>query len=39
MPSHTLWVVFPGRRLVPANTRAFIDTLEAALAEVLAVPD
>lgn len=39
MPSHTVWVVFPGRRLVPAKTRAFIDMLEAALAEVLTVPD
>lgn len=32
MPSHTAWVVFPGRRLMPAKTRAFIDMLEAALA-------
>lgn len=31
MPSHTAWVVFPGRRLMPAKTRAFIDMLEAAL--------
>ncbi len=32
MPSPTAWVVFPGRRLMPAKTRAFIDMLEAALA-------
>jgi DNA-binding transcriptional LysR family regulator len=32
MPSHTAWVVFPGRRLMPAKTRAFIDMLDAALA-------
>jgi DNA-binding transcriptional LysR family regulator len=31
MPSHTAWAVFPGRRLMPAKTRAFIDMLEAAL--------
>ncbi|MFY9329240.1 MAG: LysR family transcriptional regulator [Georgfuchsia sp.] len=35
MPSHTAWVVFPGRRLMPAKTRAFIDMLETALAGVL----
>jgi DNA-binding transcriptional LysR family regulator len=32
MPSHIAWAVFPGRRLMPAKTRAFIDMLEAALA-------
>lgn len=32
IPSPTAWVVFPGRRLMPAKTRAFIDMLEAALA-------
>jgi len=32
MPSHTAWAVFPGRRLMPAKTRAFIDMLEACLA-------
>lgn len=32
MPSHTAWAVFPGRHLMPAKTRAFIDMLEAALA-------
>lgn len=31
-PAHTAWVVFPGRRLLPAKTRAFIDMLDAALA-------
>lgn len=33
LPSHTAWAVFPGRRLMPAKTRAFIDMLEAAMAE------
>ncbi len=32
LPSHNAWAVFPGRRLMPAKTRAFIDMLEAALA-------
>ncbi len=32
LPSHTAWAVFPGRRLMPAKTRAFIDMLEAAMA-------
>ena len=32
LPSHTAWAVFPGRRLMPAKTRAFIDMLETALA-------
>jgi DNA-binding transcriptional LysR family regulator len=32
-PPHTAWAVFPGRRLMPAKTRAFIDMLEAALAD------
>jgi DNA-binding transcriptional LysR family regulator len=31
LPSHMAWAVFPGRRLMPAKTRAFIDMLEAAL--------
>ena len=31
MPLLTAWVVFPGRRLMPAKTRAFIDMLESAL--------
>jgi len=33
MPSHIAWAVFPGRRLMPAKTRAFIDMLETTLAE------
>ena len=32
LPSHTAWAVFPGRRLMPAKTRAYIDMLEAAMA-------
>ena len=31
LPSHTAWAVFPGRRLMPAKTRAFIDMLETAM--------
>ncbi|RLJ65133.1 LysR family transcriptional regulator [Sulfurisoma sediminicola] len=31
LPATTAWAVFPGRRLMPAKTRAFIDMLEAAL--------
>ncbi len=34
LPAHSAWVVFPGRRLMPAKTRAFIDMLEAALSGV-----
>ena len=30
-PSVTAWAVFPGRRLMPAKTRAFIDMLETAM--------
>ena len=30
-PSHTAWAVFPGRRLMPAKTRAFLDMLQAAM--------
>lgn len=29
LPSITAWVVFPGRRLMPARTRVFLDALEA----------
>lgn len=32
LPVVTAWAVFPGRRLMPAKTRAFIDMLLAALA-------
>jgi DNA-binding transcriptional LysR family regulator len=28
-PQVTGWAVFPGRRLMPAKTRAFLDMLEA----------
>jgi DNA-binding transcriptional LysR family regulator len=31
LPEHAAWAVFPGRRLMPAKTRAFIDMLESAL--------
>ncbi|OPZ04817.1 MAG: HTH-type transcriptional regulator DmlR [Alphaproteobacteria bacterium ADurb.BinA305] len=30
-PSIAAWAVFPGRRLMPAKTRAFLDMLQAAL--------
>lgn len=33
LPSNTAWAVFPGRKLMPARTRAFIDMLRAALPE------
>ena len=29
-PSHSAWLVFPGRRLMPAKTRAFISMVETA---------
>lgn len=31
LPAHAAWAVFPGRRLMPAKTRAFLDMLLAAL--------
>jgi DNA-binding transcriptional LysR family regulator len=31
-PTVTAWAVFPGRRLMPAKTRAFLDMLEAGFA-------
>ena len=31
LPAHTAWVVFPGRKLMPAKTRVFVDMLQAAL--------
>lgn len=34
LPATTAWAVFPGRRLMPAKTRAFIDMLEVALGGV-----
>ena len=33
LPSPTAWAVFPGRRLMPTKTRAFIDLLQQALAD------
>jgi DNA-binding transcriptional LysR family regulator len=30
LPAATGWAVFPGRRLMPAKTRAFLDMLEEA---------
>ncbi len=32
LPPHAAWAVFPGRKLMPAKTRVFIDMLQAALA-------
>jgi DNA-binding transcriptional LysR family regulator len=32
LPTQTAWAVFPGRHLMPAKTRAFIEMLQAALA-------
>lgn len=34
LPSHTAWAVFPGRKLMPAKTRVFIEMLQVALAPV-----
>jgi len=28
LPAATGWAVFPGRRLMPAKTRAFLDMME-----------
>jgi DNA-binding transcriptional LysR family regulator len=33
LPSATGWAVFPGRRLMPAKTRAFLDIMEEMLAQ------
>jgi len=33
LPPGPCWAVFPGRRLMPARTRAFIDALVAAMGE------
>lgn len=38
LPSHPAWAVFPGRRLMPAKTRAFITMLQAALADAAQEP-
>lgn len=34
LPSHPAWAVFPGRKLMPAKTRVFIDMLQASLGGV-----
>jgi len=39
LPAHAAWAVFPGRRLMPAKTRAFIDMLETAMAGARAMPE
>ncbi|MDO9482563.1 MAG: LysR family transcriptional regulator [Hydrogenophaga sp.] len=31
LPTSTAWAVYPGRKLMPAKTRAFVDMLQAAL--------
>lgn len=36
LPAEAVWAVMPGRRLVPAKTRAFLSALEATLAQRLA---
>ncbi len=36
LPPNAAWAVFPGRRLMPAKTRAFLDMLQAALPAVSA---
>ena len=33
LPSHPVWVVFPGRKLMPAKTRVFVDMLQTALGD------
>lgn len=38
LPAHPAWIVFPGRRLMPAKTRAFIDMLETALGSAADMP-
>ena len=35
LPSHPVWVVFPGRKLMPAKTRVFVDMLQAALGDAV----
>jgi len=34
LPSDIAWAVFPGRKLMPAKTRVFIDMLQTALASM-----
>ena len=31
LPSSTAWAVYPGRKLMPAKTRALVDMLQVAL--------
>ncbi|MCF7979940.1 MAG: hypothetical protein K9L82_18420 [Chromatiaceae bacterium] len=31
LPSAVVWAVFPGRRLMPAKTRAFLEMLQTVL--------
>jgi DNA-binding transcriptional LysR family regulator len=38
LPSHSAWAVFPGRRLMPAKTRAFLDMLQTALGTSAGTP-
>lgn len=38
LPPDTAWAVFPGRRLMPAKTRAFIEMLHTALAAAPETP-
>lgn len=38
-PSHTAWAVFPGRKLMPTKTRAFIDMLRISLGGAAADAD
>lgn len=38
LPPATAWAVLPGRRLMPAKTRAFLEMLQVALHEDAAVP-
>jgi DNA-binding transcriptional LysR family regulator len=34
LPSATAWAVFPGRKLMPAKTRVFVDMLQTALGSI-----
>ncbi|WP_418320774.1 LysR family transcriptional regulator [Piscinibacter sakaiensis] len=38
LPPASAWAVFPGRRLMPARTRAFLDALEASTAAAWKTP-
>ena len=39
LPTHTAWAVFPGRKLMPTKTRAFIDMLRIAMGGIDGVDD